>query len=86
MSDAAADEIDDARIDDELRRALDEVVGPLLRRDGAGLTFVRHAGPVVELRAEGTLRGCPGRQWTLKDVVLPTLKRVLPTLEDVRLV
>lgn len=86
MSDAAADEIDDARIDEALRRALDEIIAPLIRRDGAELTFVARRDQVVELRAAGSLRGCPGREWTMRGVVLPTLRRVLPTLEDVRLV
>lgn len=86
MSEAAHETTEGRRIDDALRRALDEVIAPLLRHDGAGLTFVARRDAVLELRAEGSLRGCPGRAWVLREVVLPALQRVHPSLEDLRVV
>lgn len=84
MSDESIPETDEASVDEALRRVLDDVVAPLIRRDGAELTWVRRADDVVELRAGGSLRGCPGRQWTLRHVVLPALRRAHPSVRDVR--
>lgn len=86
MNGAAPGTTDDARIDAALARAIDDVIAPLVRRDGGSLTFVARHGDAVELRATGALRGCPGTHWTARGVVLPALQRVLPSLRDVRLV
>lgn len=69
-----------------LRRALDTLVAPLLARDGAGVEVQGIADGVLELRASGALRGCPGRSWTARGVILPVARTVDATIHDVRII
>lgn len=70
---------------DALRSALDEIVAPLLARDGGAVEVVDVEDGVLRLRALGALRGCPGRSWTARGVVLPVARRVDATIHDVRI-
>lgn len=85
MSEDTQPEAEAARIDAALREVVDTIIAPLLQRDGAALTWLRREGEVVELRPEGSLHGCPGRAWTIDQVVLPALRRAHPAVRSVRL-
>ncbi|MFO0625635.1 MAG: NifU family protein [Polyangiales bacterium] len=69
-----------------LQRALDLLVAPLLARDGAGVEIHRLEDGVLELRASGSLRGCPGRTWTARGVILPVARTVDASIHDVRII
>jgi Fe-S cluster biogenesis protein NfuA len=69
-----------------LQRALDTLVVPLLARDGAGIEIQALDGGVLELRASGALRGCPGRTWTARGVILPVVRTVDASILDVRII
>lgn len=68
---------------DALTRAFDEVVAPLLARDG-GAAELSVDGDAVELRFKGRCRGCPGRALCAEFVALPALRRVEPGLRAAR--
>jgi Fe-S cluster biogenesis protein NfuA len=69
-----------------LQRALDALVAPLLARDGAGIEIHGLEDGVLALRASGALRGCPGRTWTARGVILPVARTVDATIHDVRII
>jgi Fe-S cluster biogenesis protein NfuA len=69
-----------------LQRALDTLVAPLLARDGAGIEIHGLDDGVLELRASGSLRGCPGRTWTARGVILPVVRTVDASILDVRII
>ena len=69
-----------------LQRALDALVAPLLARDGAGIEIRGLDDGVLELRALGALRGCPGRTWTARGVILPVARTVDAAILDVRII
>lgn len=68
-----------------LQHALDTLVSPLLARDGAAVEVQRVEDGVLELRAAGSLRGCPGRTWTARGVILPVARTVDASIHDVRI-
>lgn len=68
-----------------LRDTLELIVAPLLACDSASVEFLGFKDGVVELRAKGTLRGCPGRRWTAQGVILPALRRVVEGVREVRI-
>lgn len=68
-----------------LREAIENVIAPLLARDGAGVELVSMTDGVVMLRGKGSLRGCPGRAWTEREVILPALRVADPKVTEVRI-
>jgi Fe-S cluster biogenesis protein NfuA len=72
--------------DDPLMRALTAVVAPLVAVDGGRIEFLARRDGVVEIALEGACQGCPGRNYTTRDVVLPALQAVDPTVTEVRVV
>lgn len=68
-----------------LTRVFDEIVTPLLARDGGAATFeVNQAGDAITLVFKGHCRGCPGRSLCAEGVVLTALRSVAPELNSVR--
>jgi Fe-S cluster biogenesis protein NfuA len=69
----------------DLRRVLDDVIAPLIERDGGSIELVRfepeHHRALV--RMGGACAGCPGRSLTLEHVVLPALRRADPSIQHV---
>jgi|JI10StandDraft_1071094.scaffolds.fasta_scaffold446878_2 Fe-S cluster biogenesis protein NfuA len=84
MTNEVTSPVDDTLV--ALRRAFDALVSPLLARDGAGIEIHRLEGGVLELRASGSLRGCPGRPWTARGVILPVARTVDASIHDVRII
>lgn len=67
---------------DELRAALDEVRGILLR-DGGDLEFVALVGDVLRVRLKGACAGCPRAALDLKHVVERTVRNRYPSIRAV---
>lgn len=69
-----------------LRDVITEVLAPLVEADEGTLELVGRDGAAVEVRLGGACRGCPGQSYTVRDVLLPALQRVDPSVESVRVV
>jgi Fe-S cluster biogenesis protein NfuA len=69
----------------DLRGVLDDVISPLIERDGGSIELVglepEHHRVLV--RMGGACAGCPGRSLTLEYVVLPALRRADPSIQHI---
>lgn len=70
--------------DDPLTQVLATVVAPLVAVDGGRIALLGRREGVVEIALEGACQGCPGRNYTTRDVVLPALQAADPTVTEVR--
>ncbi|MEZ4391842.1 MAG: NifU family protein [Polyangiales bacterium] len=75
----------DSPLHGDLKEALENIIAPLLARDGASVELVSMTDGVVMLRGKGSLRGCPGRVWTEREVILPALRLADPQVTEVRI-
>lgn len=80
MSDARADE----QLTDRLAEVVRTILGPLVVADGGEIALVGVRDGVAEITLGGACAGCPGQSFTTRDVVLPALKAVDPSIVSVK--
>lgn len=64
----------------EIERVLDELVRPLLARDGGNIELVSVHGAEVSVRLVAGCAGCPGARYTTDSVLIPLLRTVVRDL------
>jgi Fe-S cluster biogenesis protein NfuA len=64
--------------DDEILRVVKDVLGPLLRVDGAKLYVVQAGADAVVLHLAGRSAGCPGNTLTTRRIIEPAILAVAP--------
>lgn len=69
---------------DDAQNLVDTVLRPLIEADGGSIELVDVEDDEVVVRLSGTCAGCPGRPYTLSQVITPAVQRVLG--EGVRVV
>lgn len=65
------------------RVVVENVLAPVIERDGGSIEFVRVDGNGAVIRLGGACNGCPGRSMTIEHVILPALRRADPAIERV---
>ncbi len=73
--------------DEEIKKVLDEDVGPMLASHGGGVEFVEVTDDmVVKIKLTGMCGGCPGARMTISEVVEKALKAKVPEVKAVEAV
>ena len=62
---------------DELARAIDQLVRPLIEADGGAIELVEFSDDVATVRMSGRCGGCPGAPYTRGGVIEPALSNAL---------
>jgi Fe-S cluster biogenesis protein NfuA len=62
----------------DVKTKVQEVLAPLVEKDGAELYLVRVEGSEVVIHFGGSYAGCPGVAAVARSVVAPVLKGVVP--------
>jgi Fe-S cluster biogenesis protein NfuA len=70
----------DAKTTEALERVLEELVRPLLARDGGGIELVSVSGADVVVRLCAGCAGCPGAKYTTDAVLVPLMQTVVSDL------
>ncbi len=70
----------------EIERVLESDVRPMLAMHRGSVEFVSYENNIVSLRLQGTCRGCPLSQLTLKAGIETILKDTFPDIERVEAV
>jgi Fe-S cluster biogenesis protein NfuA len=68
--------------DEDLRRALERVLAPLVEADHGELYWIRGSGP-VRLHLRGRFSGCPGNALVTANVIRPLIAAACPNREVV---
>ena len=64
----------------EVERVLQDLVRPLLERDGGGIELVSVRGAEVVVRLVAVCAGCPGASYTTETVIAPLIGSVVSGL------
>ncbi len=69
---------------EQIDAMVDEVLRPLLERDGGGIEVEAYEGAVLTLRLTGAIAGCPGTPYVKRHVIEPAIRRAVgPDVEVV---
>ncbi|HJL17683.1 MAG TPA: NifU family protein [Sandaracinaceae bacterium LLY-WYZ-13_1] len=60
---------------ERIEEVLENVLNPLLEKDGGTAELVRFEGSVLTLRLTGALHGCPGTSYVKRGVIEPAIER-----------
>lgn len=69
--------------DREVRRVLEQEIGPLVAAHGGAVGFVSYRDGVVELRMQGACAGCPASEQTLRRQIESRLRAAVPEISQV---
>lgn len=69
-------------IRDNVEKALEEI-RPFLISDGGNIKLLSIENNIVKVQLEGACSGCSVNQMTLKNGVEATIKKYVPTIEEV---
>lgn len=61
-------------MEEQVRAILETYLQPLVKADGGDLQLIEVKGNEVVVQLSGTCRGCPGRSYTLQQVIARTLR------------
>ena len=70
-------------MEQQVRAILETYVRPLVQADGGDVELVKVEGNTVIVQLSGTCRGCPGRPYTLQQVIARTLREHVDETIDV---
>jgi len=77
----------EATVKDRVEQAIAQAIRPALQRDGGDVELVEVTDEnVVQVRLQGSCRGCPMAQLTIKGHVEAILKDMIPEVEAVEAV
>jgi Fe-S cluster biogenesis protein NfuA len=68
-----------------LGAVLDSLIRPTLKRDNGDVRIINYSDGVLELEFSGHCAGCPHAQLTLNNLIIRTLKKYIPQLQEVKL-
>ncbi|MDP3279211.1 MAG: NifU family protein [Deltaproteobacteria bacterium] len=72
-----------AAAEHRVRDLVQNVLAPLVAKDGGKLVFDRIEGTTVHVQLSAACAGCPGRALTIELLLLPAMKLELPELTAV---
>lgn len=69
---------------EDIDAMVDEVLRPLLERDGGSIEVAAFEGSVLTLRLAGAILGCPGTPYVKRHVIEPAIREAVgPDVEIV---
>ena len=73
-------------MEQQIKDIIEKEIKPMVSQHLGNVEFVRFENGVVSVRLEGTCKGCPASELTLKEGIEGILKQKLPSVERVEAV